>query len=284
MEQAQPTPYKDEWTCLNFPMFKDLPPELRIRIWQHAMPEARTVVVESPFAIARNRAPKSLEEALSRTSDENVQDTWRSTAKIPALLHVNAEARHEALKRYRLSLGAGKAQPRIYVDFSRDTLFFGHAELKPECAKLWASTADLQKVQRLAIVPEGAWRVMRWQNAGMNALERIIFVHEADDAELGPQPQLVEDAQKDFAGMETVASAGVEDHLEGAEREEGLRQEGDAQESGNSLESCLARCGLDPGKKRMQSAREELDTLMKVLPTRWWHREPAVSTAVFRQC
>ncbi|RYP92023.1 hypothetical protein DL770_001878 [Monosporascus sp. CRB-9-2] len=283
MEQAQPTPYKDEWTCLNFPKFRDLPPELRIKVWQHAMPEARTVVVESPFALARNRAPRSLEEALSRTSDENVQDTWRSTTKIPALLHVNAEARHEALRRYRLSLGAGKAQPTIYVDFSRDTLFFGHAELKPECAKLWASTADLQKVQRLAIVPEGAWRVMRWQNAGMNALERIIFVHEADDVELGPQPQLVEDAREDLAGMETVASAPAQDHLEGAEREEGLRQEGGAQESGTSLESCLARCALDPGRKRMQSAREELDTLMKVLPMRW-HREPAVSTAVFRLC
>ncbi|RYP63188.1 hypothetical protein DL769_007045 [Monosporascus sp. CRB-8-3] len=277
MEQAQSTPYKDEWTRLKFPMFKDLPPELRIRIWQHAMPEARTVVVESPFAIARNRAPRSLEEALLRTSDENAQDTWRSTTKIPVLLHVNAEARHEALKRYRLSLGAGKAQPRIYVDFSRDTLFFGHAELKPECAKLWASTADLQKVQRLAIVPEGAWRVMRWQNAGMNALERIIFVHEADDVELGPQPQLVED----LADMESVASAQAQDHLEGAESGERLRQEGGVRESGTSLEGCLARCALDPGKKRMQSAREELDTLMKVLPT-LWHREPAVSTAVFR--
>ncbi|RYP05191.1 hypothetical protein DL764_003971 [Monosporascus ibericus] len=283
MEQAQPTQYKDEWTCLNFHMFKDLPPELRIKIWQHAMPEARTVAVESRFAIARNRGPRSLEEALSRTSDENVQDTWRSTTKIPVLLHVNAEARHEALKRYRLSLGAGKAQPRIYVDFSRDTLFFGHAELKPECAKLWASTADLQKVQRLAIVPEGAWRVMRWQNVGMSALERIIFVHEADDVELGPQPQLVEDAREDLAGMETIASARAQDHLEGVAREEGLRQGEAVQESGTSLESCLARCALDPGKKRMQSAREELDTLMKVLPTRW-HREPAVSTAVFRQC
>ncbi|RYP22332.1 hypothetical protein DL765_001684 [Monosporascus sp. GIB2] len=283
MEQAQSTPHKDGWTRLNFPMFKDLPPELRIKIWQHAMPEARTVIVESPFAVARNRAPRSLEEAFLRTSDENVQHTWRSTTKIPALLHVNSEARHEALKRYQLSLGAGKAQPRIYVDFHRDTLFFGHTELKPECAKLWASTADLRKVQRLAIVPEGAWRVMRWQNVGMDALERIIFVHEADDVELGQQPQLVEDVREDLADMETVASAREQDHLEGGEREERLRQEGDAQESGISLESCLARCALDPGKKRMQSAREELDTLMKVLPMRW-HREPAVSTAVFRHC
>ncbi|KAK6954133.1 hypothetical protein Daesc_004095 [Daldinia eschscholtzii] len=243
-----------------FNKFNQLPPELRIKIWQYAMPDPRTVVVKSPYS-GQKQTPRSLEEGILDSYSQG--EAWYSNTQIPALLHVNAEARYEALKHYRLSLGVGGLQPRIYVDFSRDTLFFGNSELKPECSSLWASTEGLDQVQRLAVVPEGAWRVLRWKKVDLNSLERIIFVHDTEKLELGPLPQLVEDEPQDIEA----------ELLEGqVQRLEELELQQEAQENGT----------LDPMKKRMQAAREEIDTLMMVLPTQW-EKEPALSTAVFRK-
>ncbi|OTA98427.1 hypothetical protein M426DRAFT_28473 [Hypoxylon sp. CI-4A] len=252
----------------SFTKFKELPPELRIKIWQHAMPNARTVVVKSPHTKPA-QAPRSLEEAMSKSPDQ--EPTWSSATQIPALLHVNAEARHEALKHYKLSLGVGNAQPRIYVDFQRDTIFFGNSELKPECSSLWASTRDLDRVRRLAVVPEGAWRVLRWKKVDLNSLEKMIFVHDTDDFELGPLPQLIEDEPQTI-GTEILDEQPRQLEAEELEISEEARQE-ESQEDATQD---------DPMKKRMQAAREELNTLMMVLPTHW-EKEPAVSTAVFRK-
>ncbi|KAI1135186.1 hypothetical protein F5Y05DRAFT_416492 [Hypoxylon sp. FL0543] len=245
-----------------FPKFNELPPELRIKIWQHAMPGPRTVVVKSPYT-RQKETPRSLEEAITEPHVE--EETWYSTTQIPALLHVNAEARYEALKHYKLSLGVGSAQSRIYVDFSRDTIFFGNSELKPECSPLWAFTRDLDQAQRLAVVPEGAWRVLRWKKVDLNSLEKMIFVHDTDDLDLGPLPQLIEDEPQE---IETEL---IEQQIQRLQVEEAqLEQDLDEHST------------LDPMKKRMQAAREELDTLMVILPTQF-EKEPTVSTAVFRK-
>ena len=135
-----------------FSKFNDLPPELRIKIWQHAMPDGRTIVISPPAQDDEEPFCRSLDDALasSQPEDESVERTWRSHTSIPALIHVNAEARHEALKHYTLALGSS---PRTYVDFERDTLFFGHDTIKPSCRRLWAATKDLNHVKHLAVVP-----------------------------------------------------------------------------------------------------------------------------------
>ncbi|KAI0835306.1 hypothetical protein F5Y06DRAFT_137782 [Hypoxylon sp. FL0890] len=245
-----------------FTKFNDLPPELRIKIWQHALPGPRTVVVKSPYT-RQKQTPRSLEEAISER--HNQDETWYSTTQIPALLHVNAEARYEALKHYKLALGVGSAQSRIYVDFSQDTIFFGNSELKPECSTLWAFTRDLDRVKRLAVVPEGAWRILRWKKVDLNSLEKMTFVHDTEHLDLGPFPQLIEDEPQE---IETEL---VERQIQRLQVEE-IELQQDLEES--SI--------LDPMKKRMQAAREELDTLMMVLPTQF-EKEPTVSTAVFRK-
>ncbi|GAP90572.2 hypothetical protein SAMD00023353_5000620 [Rosellinia necatrix] len=242
----------------SFTKFGQLPPELRIKIWEFALPGARVVMVNSPYA-RQEWAPNSLDEALPQVLDE---ETWQSTTQIPALLHVNSESRHEALKHYSLSFGVGGAQPRIYIDFDRDTLFFGDAELRPECSSLWARTKDLEKVQRLAIVPEGAWRALRWKKVDLRFLQKLIFVHGFENAKPGHLPQLVEDEQS-----EAELSLGLE-----------LGQR--IQELGASMMESQFR--LEDPKQRMQAARDEFNTLKMVLPTEW-EKEPAVSTAVFRE-
>ncbi|KAK6849159.1 hypothetical protein PG995_012992 [Apiospora arundinis] len=251
------TPAKGPQT---FHLFGELPPELRIKIWQEAMPAARTVAVQSPFSRRRD-APTSLDGVLNNYDDT---ETWHSNTQIPALLHVNSEARHEALKHYTLALGVGDFAPRIYVDFARDTLFFGQAELKPECSSMWGSTRDLTRVQRLAVVPEGAWRVLRWGKVDLNSLQKMIFVYDTDKLHLGPAPQLVEDVPED-------------------ELEEIIKRIEDADEEPLALpEEENSSEKQEPLKLRMQAAREELDTLAMVLPTQW-EKEPLVSTAVFKK-
>jgi hypothetical protein len=240
----------------SFTKFGELPPELRVNIWQLAMPEARTVVVQSPYA-KRSRRPTSLEGLLPGS-----QDTWQSATQIPALLHVNSEARYEALKHYSLSLGVGAAQPRIYVDFERDTVFFGDAELRSECSSLWNQTQDLDKVQRLAIVPEGAWRALRWKKVDLRFLQKLIFVHNCEKIKLGHLPELVEDEQSE---ADTNLDAGLGQQIQRLEN--------------TMMESRLAHESL---KKRIQAARDEFNTLKMVLPIQW-EKEPAVSTAVFRE-
>ncbi|KAI0871970.1 hypothetical protein GGS24DRAFT_37492 [Hypoxylon argillaceum] len=241
-----------------FTKFRDLPPELRIRIWQFAMPEPRTVVIKSPHTRSKPE-PTSLDEILP--SPLGAELGWHSTTQIPALLHVNYEARYEALKRYSLSLSIGNAQPRVYIDFDRDTLFLGDAELAPECSPLWAETPDLSKVRRLAVVPEGAWRALRWMKADVNSLQKLIFVHKSEKIKLGPLPQLVEDEQS-----EAESSLELEQQLQQLETV--------------TLNSLLE---FESSKKeRIEAARDEFNTLKTVLLTQW-EKEPAVSTAIFRK-
>lgn len=218
------------------------------------MPQARTVIVNSPYSL-KARAPPSLDGALMHLDGED--ESWTSNTQIPALLHVNGEARHEALKHYQLSLGVGQHPPRIYVDFAKDTLFLGNAELTPESSSLWSATKDTERIERLAIVPEGAWRVLRQKTVDFDRLQKLTFVHDTENFKPGPTTLLVEDEVQDE----------LEELVERIEQAQRLAPpaKGEAE---------------DVMKERMQAAREELDTLMMVLPTTW-AKEPAIATAVF---
>ncbi|KAH8664264.1 hypothetical protein BX600DRAFT_296437 [Xylariales sp. PMI_506] len=259
-------------TADSFTKFSQLPPELRIKIWQQALPGPRTVVVKSPFR--RTRLAHSLEDAMMQSEDH--AETWYSNAPVPPLLQVNAEARHEAQKHYQLALGAKPHPPRIYVDFSKDTLFFGHSELTPNCSPILKTTEDLDKIRRLAVVPEGAYRLLHRKTQGWDSLQKIIFVHGTDEAELGPLPQLVED--EDYGMINTSTSNVItQDPIE--EREALMDRMEVSQIGGGSM--APEDLGKDEMKKRMQAAQDELETLMTVLGEQW-ETKHMVSTAVFR--
>ncbi|KAI1305670.1 hypothetical protein F5Y03DRAFT_148933 [Xylaria venustula] len=258
MNRPPSTPYlRGEDTFTNFGKF---PAELRIKIWQFAMPEARTVVIKSPFL--QKPAPISLDRVLPQPLDS--EDTWQSTTQVPALLHVSAEARHEALKHYSLSLGVGKAQPRVYIDFNRDTLFFGDAEITPECSLLWTKTKDFEKVRRLAIVPEGAWRVLQWtKDFDLNFLQALIFVHDTETTRPGSLSRLVEDK---LSAAKLSFRQGLDQQVQ--------QLEATATDAQQEIDN--------PMKQRIEAARQELETLEMVLPVRW-EKELVVSTAIFKE-
>lgn len=50
---------------------------------------------------------------------------WSTSDPVPTILHVSHESREEALKSYQLSFGSTFHNPKIFFDFSKDTLCFG---------------------------------------------------------------------------------------------------------------------------------------------------------------
>jgi hypothetical protein len=94
MDQAQTVGVGDEFT-----MFPKLAPELRIEIWKLALPEPRTIAIDT----------------------NHYQFTITESEKSPILLHVNKEARSVALRRYQPSFSTVDGSPR-YFDFTKDTL------------------------------------------------------------------------------------------------------------------------------------------------------------------
>jgi len=132
-----------------FPQFGQLPVEIRLQIWEAAMPGPRAVMLRSPH-------PGKFRSKLfgGKKQDGAAQKAWRSSTRVPVLLHVNSEARAVALKWYRLSLATdagADADPRIYIDFDRDYVSLSRAEMDAACDALWAATADLDRIRHLAV-------------------------------------------------------------------------------------------------------------------------------------
>jgi hypothetical protein len=88
-----------------FTKFPKLPPELRLRIWSHSLPDPRIVTIE---------------RILTRPKDYRVSCQNR----VPGTLLVNRESREVALKRYSLRFMTFENVygPPVYFDFSRDVI------------------------------------------------------------------------------------------------------------------------------------------------------------------
>ena len=122
-------------TLVQFPQFRCLPTELRLRIWNYALPPRRTIAI--------------LERWRKR---DIVEYTLTAESKNPALLFVNSEARSEALKHYRIAFEAiCDATHAVYFDFAKDELSL------VRCSPDWvfrfpgSLMQDMEQVTSLAI-------------------------------------------------------------------------------------------------------------------------------------
>jgi hypothetical protein len=93
-----------------FRLFSKLPTELRLMIWEQALPGPRLVDVDFHF---RNKLFSFGSELMSLTS----------TLPHPTLLSVCTESRAVAKNRYKLSFAAEAGKPKIYFDENVDTLY-----------------------------------------------------------------------------------------------------------------------------------------------------------------
>ncbi|KAL3425004.1 hypothetical protein PVAG01_04285 [Phlyctema vagabunda] len=111
-------------TTTSFHLFPDLPGEIRLKIWGELLQVSRTV--ELNCKKGQYPGSKRYAEAFS-TKDA-----------VPSLLHVNQEARYEALKIYTPEFATQTSTKRTYFAFDRDILkvpegvlaYLGHPELQ----------------------------------------------------------------------------------------------------------------------------------------------------------
>jgi len=93
-----------------FTLFTKLPSELRIKIWKFCFPEPRVVSVR-----------------YNRTANQ-----YTSNTAPPALLHASSESRSLFLSTYTKFILSPKYESAVFVDFSRDSIFFDNLDCSPE--------------------------------------------------------------------------------------------------------------------------------------------------------
>ncbi|KAE9367440.1 hypothetical protein N431DRAFT_561418 [Stipitochalara longipes BDJ] len=91
-----------------FTLFPSLPFELRLKIWDLALSEPRTVTISCH------------REKLDR--DRRFAKAFTSLTPPPPLLHVNRESRFEALSRYLPFFKTETSEVYTYISFSQDTI------------------------------------------------------------------------------------------------------------------------------------------------------------------
>ncbi|KUJ21169.1 uncharacterized protein LY89DRAFT_715435 [Mollisia scopiformis] len=129
---------------VEFTLFMNLPPELRLKIWFYALPRERLVEVILDKL-----------EPLELFSSSAV----RSPTPVPAILQVCSESRVEALKHYSLMFSSrwGVRPARVYFDPSIDVLFMnchrfpklGFLDLLTLFDRTHRSITDMEKVAAL---------------------------------------------------------------------------------------------------------------------------------------
>lgn len=121
-----------------FPRFLELPAELRRQIWREAFPPSRIVeLLDGPGRSGRLRA-------------QQLVTPWITLATPPAVLYVYHESRDEALRYYQLAFGRNGFEPRIYIDFSQDIVFFGRETHGEGTFEITDSMKDLERIQHMA--------------------------------------------------------------------------------------------------------------------------------------
>lgn len=177
-----------------FHHFSALPTEIRLLIWQHALPGPRVIEIRtSNISIGIHNSYRWLKP--------------RSICRIPTLLHVCRESRTEALKRYQLSfglettryLGTLRTAPGIFIDFEKDIVFFGQ---KSNYSAMQLGTREgefkgLEKVRRMAMGTQdgrGGNVVYDIDFGVLKGVKELIFVAQTGGErifDLGKEPNLV---------------------------------------------------------------------------------------------
>lgn len=98
-------------SCDTFEPFTQLPSELRIKIWQACSPEQPRVV---PVRYSR------------------LHGQYVSNKPPPALAHVCSESRSLFLETYTKLILSPKYESNVFIDFSRDTIFFDTLDCSPD--------------------------------------------------------------------------------------------------------------------------------------------------------
>ncbi|KAG5913033.1 hypothetical protein E4U42_001546 [Claviceps africana] len=181
------------------PLFPQLPPELRLKIWSLNLPTTRLVPINCGVG------SPSLHAAQPCTTDKSFTGCT-SNASVPVNLHVCAESRADTLKRFRRAFGFARLPGHIYFNPASDILYFGPqegymaADAQFHTCMSMCDPSQLSSVRRIAISDALFWieesynsmtaasltvEVIRQLSLRMPALEQMLFVpREQDEASM----------------------------------------------------------------------------------------------------
>lgn len=112
---------------------------IRLKIWKIATKACDGRIIQV-----------NVKNLLTKYSEHPRGVLYNSATPIPGVLHVCSESREMALHRYQLAMTTFASGPRIYVDFSSDTIYFGEGK-SPTC-NLVFSTMILEFIQPHQVV------------------------------------------------------------------------------------------------------------------------------------
>jgi hypothetical protein len=131
-----------------FTLFSELPTELRLKVWTLSLPAPRIVVLKYNYAPSDQSHGPSHDQAMRGCT---------SPTLIPSNLHINREARNEALLSYNLSFNIHHERAKIFFNPAIDILYFGPKEGYLDSFKQFTDASsmivksELAKVKRLAV-------------------------------------------------------------------------------------------------------------------------------------
>jgi hypothetical protein len=118
-------------TLTTFHLFPNLPFELRLKIWEYAISEPRTVTISCQ------------REMLDR--ERRFAKAFTSSTPPPRLLHINRESRFEALSLYSPTFKIDTSPNYTYICFARDTIKCADSVLE------YMPAHEVSSIQRLEL-------------------------------------------------------------------------------------------------------------------------------------
>ncbi|KAE9366145.1 hypothetical protein N431DRAFT_430310 [Stipitochalara longipes BDJ] len=181
-----------------FERFGDLPAEIRGMIWGAVVAGCEGRVVELRRGVRGKGGGWNSWWLGERfwNEEEGKKEIW-SIARIPAPLHACRQSRLEAMKTYSLSFGADGEEGKGWIDFQRDTVFFGRKCDFLVCFNTLKEDGegieDMVRVRWMAVSVERSWvliaRHLDWER--LRGLKRVVVVGvEGKRFELGRSPVL----------------------------------------------------------------------------------------------
>jgi hypothetical protein len=166
-----------------FTLFPSLPTELRLKVWENAMPENRvvTVTVDRHSGYHRRDSTEFHNEGCFKSPGYAL-----GHASLPLVFQINHESRSVGLKHYKLSFFEVFAGRPVYFDFTKDTLHLlnwetFHPRKKDGENLCKCANANDQVVQELQgklrhlVVSDTKENRMAIQNAKYKALETLVM-------------------------------------------------------------------------------------------------------------
>lgn len=134
------------WELHEFKRFQRLPKDIRIMIWELALPGPRIVGV---------RAREIRDSRQEGTAGKSAKWGLMSECEPPAVLFVNHESYDFASARYTKAFGASGTTPQTWFDFKRDTLFLDgciQKLLAEDVLQPHSFGEDASRVENLAMI------------------------------------------------------------------------------------------------------------------------------------